>query len=323
VPPRNWPPSCLAPANAFSLQVLITEFANSIDNPKAVLHLSEPSSATVISRLQDRQEAQLAADAAAAQHKLPPFWAQPSDVVSHSTYKPVAAGGAVVGSSSQKSEAVDRFLATLEQVQPAAPPSRALVATLKGLALLISWSQPQAPNAAPLTPVPGKYYELLDACSALDAQALGALSRADFERALLSSTLALQPHEVRRLAKQHPNASFSSSHIFLQVQGWMRMIKNENIDYDQVALRFASPVSPRPKCSITIAALKQKFSLLPAAAHSLDENGDGFLSEGEVAKVMTKAGIIMQLADIRCVSQSCRFMKAPPRHGDQGASGCG
>jgi hypothetical protein len=104
-----------------------------------VLHLSEPSSATVISRLQDRQEAQLAADAAAAQHKLPPFWAQPSDVVSHSTYKPpVAAGGAVVGSSSQKSEAVDRFLATLEQAQPAAPPSRALVATLKGLALLIS-----------------------------------------------------------------------------------------------------------------------------------------------------------------------------------------
>jgi len=87
----------------------------------------------------------------------------------------------------------------------------------------------------------------------------------------------------------------------------MRMIKNENIDYDQVALRFASPVPPRPKCSITIAALKQKFSLLPAAAHSLDENGDGFLSEGEVAKVMTKAGIIMQLADIRCVSLSCRL----------------
>ncbi len=79
------------------------------------------------------------------------------------------------------------------------------------------------------------------------------------------------------------------------------MIKNENIDYDQVALRFASPVPPRPKCSVTIAALKQKFSLLPAAAQSLDENGDGFLTEGEVAKIMAKSGIIMQLADIRAL----------------------
>ncbi len=148
-----------------------------------MLHLSEPSSATVISRLQDRHESQLAADAAASQHKLPPFWSKPDDVVSHSTYKPLAGGGVAVGSNSQKSEAVDRLLATLEQVQPAAPPSRALVATLKG-----------------------KYYELLEACSALDTQAMGALSRADFERALSSSTLALQPHEVWQPAKLRPRA---------------------------------------------------------------------------------------------------------------------
>jgi hypothetical protein len=89
----------------------------------------------------------------------------------------------------------------------------------------------------------------------------------------------------------------------------MRMIKNEKIDYDQVALRFSAPVPPRPKCSVTVAALKRKFSSLPAAAASLDENGDGFLSEGEVAKAMTKAGIIMQLADIRCVN-ICPFFTA-------------
>ncbi len=61
------------------------------------MHLSEPSSATAISRLQDRQEAQLAADAAAAKHKLPPFWSNPSDSVSHSTYNPPP-GGAAAGS---------------------------------------------------------------------------------------------------------------------------------------------------------------------------------------------------------------------------------
>ncbi len=153
-----------------------------------MLHLSEPQSSTVISRLQDRQESQLAAEAAASQHKLPPFWSKPDDVVSHSTYKPVAGGSVAVGSNSQKSEAVDRFLATLEQVQPSAPPSRALVATLKG-----------------------KYYELLEACSGLDTQAMGALSRADFERALSSSTLALQPHEVRRPEKLPQNARHSCS----------------------------------------------------------------------------------------------------------------
>jgi len=42
----------------------------------------------------------------------------------------------------------------------------------------------------------GKYYELVKACSDLDTQALGAVSRADFERALSSPTLRLQPHEV-------------------------------------------------------------------------------------------------------------------------------
>ncbi len=153
-----------------------------------MLHLAEPSSATVISRLQDRQESQSAADAAASKHRLPPFWSKPDDVVSHSTYNPLAGGGVAAGSSSHKSEAVDRFLATLEQVQPSAPPSRALVATLKG-----------------------KYYELLEACSALDTHAMGALSRADFELALSSSTLALQPHEVRP-GQQHPHAHHSRIH---------------------------------------------------------------------------------------------------------------
>lgn len=79
------------------------------------------------------------------------------------------------------------------------------------------------------------------------------------------------------------------------------MIKNDNIDYDQVALRFAAPVPPRTKSSVTVAALKQKFSSLPAIAQTLDANGDGFLSEGEIAKAMSKAGIIMQLADIRYI----------------------
>jgi hypothetical protein len=101
------------------------------------MHLSEPSSATVISRLQDRQEAQLAADAAAAKHKLPPFWSNPSDSVSHSTYNPPP-GGAAAGSFSHNSEKVDQLLAKLEEVQPAAPPSRALVATLKGYFLSFS-----------------------------------------------------------------------------------------------------------------------------------------------------------------------------------------
>jgi Ca2+-binding EF-hand superfamily protein len=81
----------------------------------------------------------------------------------------------------------------------------------------------------------------------------------------------------------------------------MSLIKNDNIDYDQVALRFAAPVPPRTKSSVTVAALKQKFSSLPAIAQTLDENGDGFLSEGEIAKAMSKAGIIMQLADIRYI----------------------
>jgi hypothetical protein len=114
-------------------QVKITEFANLIDNPKAMLHLSEPSSATVISRLQDRQESQIAADAAATKFKHPPFWKEPSDVVSHSTYK-APPGGAVAATNSSKSDAVDRLLATLEQVQPAPPPSRDIIASLKGLA---------------------------------------------------------------------------------------------------------------------------------------------------------------------------------------------
>ncbi len=81
----------------------------------------------------------------------------------------------------------------------------------------------------------------------------------------------------------------------------MSLIKNDNIDYDQVALRFAAPVPPRTKSSITVAALKHKFSMLPAIAQTLDANGDGFLSEGEIAKAMSKAGIIMQLADIRYI----------------------
>ncbi len=85
------------------------------------------------------------------------------------------------------------------------------------------------------------------------------------------------------------------------------MIKNDNIDYDQVALRFASPVPPRVKNSVTIAALKQKFSLLPAAARSLDVNFDGFLSEGGMTKALTKAGVIIQLADIRFV-RMCKFL---------------
>ena len=161
-----------------------------------VLHLSEPSSATVISRLQDRHEAQLAADAAAAKFKHAPFWSEPSDVVSHSTYNPPLGGG-VVSSNSSKSEAVDRLLATLEQVQPAPPPSRPIVASLKGLSLVYHSPIPHtARHAASLTQSPGKYYELIDACSELDTRALGALSRADFQRALSSSSLGLQPNEV-------------------------------------------------------------------------------------------------------------------------------
>ena len=82
----------------------------------------------------------------------------------------------------------------------------------------------------------------------------------------------------------------------------MQMIKNDNIDYDQVALRFACPVPPRAKNIVTIAALKQKFTLIPAAAQSLDEHYDGFLSEGGMTKALTKAGVVIQLADIRFVS---------------------
>jgi hypothetical protein len=165
-----------------------------------VLHLSEPSSATVISRLQDRHEAQLAADAAAAKFKHAPFWSEPSDVVSHSTYNPPLGG--VVSSNSSKSEAVDRLLATLEQVQPAPPPSRPIVASLKGLGLVYHSHIPHtARHAASLTQSPGKYYELIDACSELDTRALGALSRADFQRALSSSSLGLQPSEVCLMPK--------------------------------------------------------------------------------------------------------------------------
>ncbi len=153
------------------------------------MHLSEPSSATVISRLRDRQEAQLAADTAAAKHKLPPFWSNPSDSISHSTHN-AAAGGL-----SHNSEKVDQLLAKLEEVQPAAPPSRALVSTLKGCFLFTSKSF--LLNTTSLThSYLGKYYELVSACSELDTQALGALSRANFERALSSPTLRLQPHEV-------------------------------------------------------------------------------------------------------------------------------
>jgi hypothetical protein len=126
--------SCFFGTLTLPAQVKITEFADLIDNPKVVLHLAEPSSATVISRLQDRREAQLAADAAAAKFKHAPFWSEPSDVVSHSTYN-APPGGSVVSSNSSKSEAVDRLLATLEQVQPAPPPSRPIVSSLKGLSL--------------------------------------------------------------------------------------------------------------------------------------------------------------------------------------------
>jgi hypothetical protein len=56
-------------------------------------------------------------------------------------------------------------------------------------------------HAASLTPSPGKYYELIDACSELDTRALGALSRADFQRALSSSSLGLQPSEVCLMPK--------------------------------------------------------------------------------------------------------------------------
>jgi len=82
----------------------------------------------------------------------------------------------------------------------------------------------------------------------------------------------------------------------------MQMIKNENIDYDQVALRFASPVTPRVKNSVTVSALKHKFSLLPAAARTLDDKFDGFLSEVGMTKALTKAGVVIQLAHIRFVS---------------------
>jgi hypothetical protein len=129
-------------------KVLITEFANDIDNPKAVLHLSEPSSATVIRRLNEKQEAQLAADAAMSQQKLPPFWSEPGEVISHSAYKPPP-GADAAGGNSHKSEAVDRLLATLEQAQHAAPPSRALVATLKGLAPFIPLRNPASSDLQP------------------------------------------------------------------------------------------------------------------------------------------------------------------------------
>jgi hypothetical protein len=282
-----------------------------------MLHLSEPSSATAISRLQDRQEAQLAADAAASKFKRAPFWSEASDVVSHSTYKPLP-GVAVAASNSAKSEMVDRLLATLEQVQPAAPPSRDIIASLKGAIPYLPFRPPltahNTPNPHPhynqvavsfSTPVPGKYYELLDACTALDTQALGALSRSDFERALSSSALGLHVHEVGWLQNSTRMLFFfllpHSQPLFFQVKSWMQMIKNDNIDYDQVALRFASPVPPRVKNSVTIAALKHKFALLPAAARSLDEHFDGFLSEGSMTKALTKAGVVIQLADIRFV----------------------
>ena len=58
---------------------------------------------------------------------------------------------------------------------------------------------------------PGKYYELLEACAALDAQALGALARADFERALSSPALGLQRNEVTSLPTSIRTLFFVSS----------------------------------------------------------------------------------------------------------------